>query len=159
MITKNQILTFTLLCVFLPPVAFAETTTIGGLVAYLPGKSHEVALPDGRKLVHSQFSGVLIEDNTDSPIHLLSQDCAGTDLIGSDGAPIQIGGACAAINADGDLMRISYLNTPPSGEWYYTGGTGKFAGATGGGTSEVIAVGPDGRFTVRYKGKLVLNTD
>ncbi len=157
-INKN-ILIPALISIFLSPVTFAETLPVGGIVAYHPGAATEVALPDGRKLVHTTLSGVLIEDNPESPLHLLSQDCSGTDLIGSDGSPQQIGGACAGIDADGDLMRISYLNTPPDGAWQYTGGTGKFSGITGGGTSEVIATGPDGRFTLRYEGKIIMQTE
>ena len=67
--------------------AIADDRTVGGYVAYIPGHTKEIVLPDGRKLVHTTLRGVLIEDDPKSPIHLLSQDCAGTDLIGSDGAP------------------------------------------------------------------------
>jgi hypothetical protein len=152
-------LTLALTGIFLAPAAIADDRTVGGYVAYIPDHTKEIVLPDGRKLVHTTLRGVLIEDDPKSPIHLLSQDCAGTDLIGSDGTPQQIGGACAAIDSDGDIMRISYLNTPPNGTWHYTGGTGKFAGVEGGGTSEVIALGPDGRFTLRYQGQIILNSD
>ena len=54
--------------------------------------------------------------------------------------------------ADGALYHVSYFNTPEQGRYRFTGGTGKFAGVEGGGTTEFITAGPDGRLTIRYEG-------
>lgn len=134
----------------------AQTVPVSGHAVYIPGSSKSVALPDGRTLVHNTMHSVLIEDEPENPQHLASQDCAGTDLLAEDGTVLQIGGACAAVDADGDLIRISYLNKPTGGVWRYAGGTGKYEGVEGGGTSEVVAVGPDGRVTLRYEGEMIL---
>ncbi|MDX1531245.1 MAG: hypothetical protein R3362_06940 [Rhodothermales bacterium] len=138
----------------LVPTAAAQQQSISGYVVYVPGDATDFALADGRTLSNGALRGVLIEDDPESPIHLVSQNCAGTDLFGSDGTPIQSAGSCTGIDGDGDLYHVSYLNSPEQRPWSFTGGTGKFAGIEGGGTTEVVAVGPDGRVTIRYEGTM-----
>ena len=150
----NLFLTLALIAFLLAPAANAQERQISGYAAYIPGHSNTVTLADGRSLVENTIHSVLIEDDPQSPTHLMAQDCGGTNVLGSDGTPIQIVGSCTAIDADGDLFYISYQNTPEGGTWRYMGGTGKFDGVEGDGTTELVAMGPDGRLTIRYEGTI-----
>jgi len=135
----------------------AQEVAVSGFAVYVPdGAAEATVLPDGRSFSNSSARSVLIEDDPQSPIHLVSQDCAETDAIAADGSSVQSGGSCAAIDADGDVFRINYLTTPAGSRWNLFGGTGKFSAAEGGGTSEVVAVGPDSRVTIRYEGRFVM---
>lgn len=152
----NLPLTAALAILLLAPAATAQQRSISGYSVYVPGEASAVALADGRSLSHWTVRGVLIEDAPESPFHLASQDCAATDLIGTDGTPVQSAGSCTGIDADGDLYRVSFLNTPEEGRYRFTGGTGKFARIEGGGTTEVVSVGPDGRIALRYDGTVTM---
>lgn len=147
----NFLLTLALTVLVLVPAAGAQQS-ISGYVVYVPGDVHDVTLADGRTLSLTTLRGVRIDDDPTSPLHLGSQDCAGSNLFSADGTMLQNVGSCTSIDADGDLLHLSYFNTPEQRTWRYTGGTGKFTGVEGGGTTELVAVGPDGRSTVRYEG-------
>lgn len=152
----NLMLALVLTTLLLVPAATAQEMSISGYGVYVPGDAEAVTLADARTLSDSPLRGVLIEDDPESPIHLASQDCNGKDILDPDGSPIQSAGSCTGIDADGDLYHVSYLNTPVQGAYRFTGGTGKFDGVEGGGMTEVVAVGPDGRVTIRYEGTMTL---
>ena len=152
----HLILTVALTVLVLAPDANAQERPTSGYAVYVPSHADDVTLADGHTLSNSIIRGVLIEDDPESPLHLVSQDCTGTDLLGSDGSPLRSVGSCTGIDADGDLYHVSYLNTTEQRPWRFTGGTGKFAGIEGGGTTEVVALGPDGRVTIRYEGTMTL---
>lgn len=103
---------------------------MGGYVVHSPGDATSGALPDGRTL------------------------SSGTTVLGADGALAQNVGSSTGIDADGALLHLSYFNSPTESTYPFTGGTGKFAGAKGSGTSEVAAVGPDGRLAIRHDAAL-----
>lgn len=140
----------------LVPAAAAQQQSISGYVVYVAGDASEVTLADGRMLSTGILRGVRIDDDPESPIHLGAQNCAGSNLFGSDGTMLQNVGSCTSVDTDGDLLHLSYFNTPEQRTWRYTGGTGKFARVEGGGTTELLAVGPDGRSTIRYKGTMTM---
>ena len=148
------VLTLSLGILVLAPAAAAQERSISGYGVYVPDDASSVTLADGRTVADAPIRGVLIEDDPESPIHLASQDCAGKDVFGSDGALLQSVGSCTGIDADGDLYHVSYFNTPEQGRYRFTGGTCKFAGVEGGGTTEFITAGPDGRLTIRYEGTM-----
>lgn len=149
-------LTMTLASFVLAPVAFAQPMAVAGLAAYVSTGSDVTELADGRMIDATTSSTVLIEDDSQSPLHLMSQDCSGTNLLGADGALMQSVGSCVAVDSDGDIFWISFVNPPSGGTWRYTAGTGKFAGIEGGGTSEVTAIGHGGQVTIRYEGQATL---
>jgi hypothetical protein len=142
----------------LPPRLLAQTEVqTGGWAVYIPSQTEMVQIPGGGQAANDRFKGVVIADDPESPLHLLAQNCAGTNLLGPEGTPVRSSGYCVGWVADGDLWWMSFWNGPVGGVWRVVNGTGKFEGMEGGGTSEVA--GPpeaDGRFTLRWRGTLMM---
>ena len=153
----NFLLTLALALLVLAPATTAQEMQVEGYGVYVPGDTDDIALADGGTLSSGRLRGVLIEEDMGSPLHLISQTCAATDVFGSDASHVQSVGGCTAVDADGDLYYVSFHNTPEGGMWRFIGGTGKFAGVEGGGTTENVAFGPDGRVTIRYEGTMTLH--
>ena len=108
-----------------------------------------------------QFSGVYTEPDTSNPLNDSAWQCPGFNDVGT-----AAGGYCVISDAAGDALYAKWQNdggVPVSkGTYVYTGGTGKFAGATGGGDFSGHFAGgphPDGTqsgYTVFSNAKLVL---
>ena len=94
---------------------------------------------------------VVREDGT-----LASQWCNGEIGEGDDGQPTGFAGYCTIIEDNGDVLWVSFLGTPEEGlTWSVMGGTGQWAGATGGGTSEMVSMRADGEaWTSKATGKI-----
>ncbi len=63
-------------------------------------------------------------------------DCNATMLLSAEGAPIAYRSVCTAADMDGDLLVATIGATKPDSSdcaWTAHGGTGKYAGVTGGG--------------------------
>ena len=98
--------------------------------------------PTGAKGYYGAVShGTLIrEDGT-----LASQWCTQEIGEGDDGQPTGFAGYCTIIEDNGDTLWVSFLGTPAEGiSWTVMGGTGQWAGATGGGTSQMVSQRADG---------------
>jgi len=137
---------------FLTTGAQAQEMSADGYAAYMQTGATTTALGEGRTRVDQTLDGYVMTDDSSNPFHLMAQDCAGTNLVAADGSLERGSGYCAARDADGDMYWIWYWNSPSGSEWGIMGGTGKFEGITGGGTSEAVAADPDGRFVVRWEG-------
>ena len=74
-----------------------------------------------------------------------SQWCTGHQGVSAEGAP---GGAgyCTLIADNGDMLYVSFMSNGADGTstWTVMGGTGGYAGATGGGTSSDVSRRGDG---------------
>ncbi len=137
----------------------AQETSATGHSVYFPGSRTVVELPDGRLAADVTFDGYVITDDENSSFNLVAQDCAGTDLIGADGAVVISSGYCAGRDRDGDMYWFSFWNTPESNKWTLTGGTGKFKGIKGGGTSQQLAMHEDGTMSLRWEGSWTTDSD
>lgn len=137
---------------FVTADAQAQEMSASGYAAYMQTGATTTALGEGRTRVDQTSDGYVMTDDPASPFHLMAQDCAGTNLIAADGTLERASGYCAARDADGDMYWFWYWNGPAGSEWGLIGGTGKFDGITGGGTSEAVAADPDGRSVVRWEG-------
>tara|TARA_Y100000588_G_scaffold380466_1_gene464387 strand:- start:166 stop:639 length:474 start_codon:yes stop_codon:yes gene_type:complete len=130
---------------------FAQSgTTGGGTITF--GRSSGravVGLPDGRQLIRTSNSGINLADGG-GPFHLNTQDCRGT-IVMVDGG-VRNYGYCDSVDADGDVWWLSYTNDLDSGTFQILGGTGKFAGIEGGGTTRVLGNYDDGRLVLRWDG-------
>ena len=75
-----------------------------------------------------------------------SQYCTG-NAMAAEGGGMQIGaGFCTVVAANGDALWIWFRNEADKPTtWGVIGGTGQYAGATGGGTSTMVSQGGDGR--------------
>lgn len=99
-------------------------------------------IDEGHAYWVGQFSGVYTEPDSSSPLNHAAWQCPGFNDVG-----IAAGGYCVITDRDGDALYAKWENdggVPVSkGSYVYTGGTGKFAGATGGGNfSGNFAGGP-----------------
>ena len=119
-------------------------------------------LEDGSMVIKQTTHEIWIgEPNaTNFPIHIVA-DCHGTLLLSAQGAPIAYSGTCSATDIDGDTVIATNRATTPDFSdctWAMHGGTGKYAGVTGGGTcmpgGPVTKDGNNSKFS--WKGEWVL---
>lgn len=151
----QSLLALAVLALVLAPLAFAQTMEGSGHAVYVTQSAKKSPMPDGRMLVNNHVSGVLIADDTSSPFHLATHDCTGAYVAAAEGGPPQAqGSSCAAIDADGDIWWLAFTNLDGEGggEWHILGGTGKFEGMEGSGTTDLLSASPDGRTTIRWTG-------
>jgi hypothetical protein len=122
-----------------------------GTVTYAPAKVTTEKLTDGSMMQRSHIMGIVLADDPSNSIHLASQDCFGTTLIAADGSA-NGHGYCDAVDADGDRWWIWWNNTPESNRWGFIGGTGKYEGIKGGGTTAPLTQMADGRTAITWNG-------
>ncbi len=127
----------------------------GGTVTYAPAEVSNTQLPDGGMMQRSHIMGIVLADDASNSIHLASQDCFGTTVIAADGSA-NGHGYCDAVDADGDRWWIWWNNTPEGNKWGFIGGTGKYEGITGGGTTEALAQMADGRTAITWDGHWIM---
>lgn len=109
--------------------------------------------PTGAKGSYAAVShATLVRD--DGPT--ASQWCTQEIGEGDDGMPTGFAGYCTIIEDNGDNLWVSFIGTPTDGiTWTVMGGTGQWAGATGGGTSEMVSQRADGQaWTSRATGTI-----
>ena len=94
-------------------------------------------LADGSTLIRQTTHGIWIETTTEAgfPADKVA-DCNSTLLLSAEGAPIAYKSVCTASDVDGDTFLGSIIAMKPDFSdcaWTMHGGTGKYAGVTGGG--------------------------
>ena len=102
-------------------------------------------LADGSTLIKQTTHEFWIDDSGEHFPAEKAADCHGTLLLSAQGAPIAYRGTCTATDIDGDLFVGTIGAMKPDFSdcaWTIHGGTGKYAGVTGGG-----ACIPGGPFT------------
>jgi hypothetical protein len=104
-----------------------------------PGRP--VAMPNGAKgMTTMRVHGTSVRSDG----VLSSQWCTGHQGVGPTG---QAGGAgyCTLIADNGDMLFVSFMTgADDNSTWAVMGGTGAYAGATGGGTSTTVSRRGDG---------------
>ena len=136
--------------------ATAAEMQVSGTLVYVPVSQDATKQSNGSTLIHTALKGVIRSDDEASPLNLSPQDCNGTVLISADGQSQTGGGHCTAIDKDGDAWWLSFLLTGDGSEWTVMGGTGKYEGMTGGGTTTPDAQFADGRDAEHYEGTLTM---
>jgi len=109
--------------------------------------------PDGSTVVNFAQKGVTRDDDDSS---VMSQDCTGTVIVSADGQDQTGGGYCTTSDGDGDTWWLSFMATAEGSRWTAMGGTGKFEGVSGAGTTTRDVRFPDGRLVQRYDGTMTL---
>lgn len=125
-------------------------TTKGGN-ALIPDALSTVDLPDGNMLVRSTSNGFIWteDDNVVGGNGALA--CYGSNTMSPEGEQLDGSGTCEGVDPDGDIWWL-WWNGGMEGEFGFTGGTGKYAGITGGGTWKAQLRYPDGSFTNDWEG-------
>ena len=133
-------------------VGTAAEESATGSATYIPVHSKAMELANGDTSQITHLKGVILADDPSVSLHLAMQDCVGTTVIPSDGGPPDGAGYCAGTDANGDLWWIWWHNGPGGNLWGFIGGTGKYKGIEGGGTTEQQVMGADGRMAITWKG-------
>lgn len=117
------------------PVAVAEEVKLSGTILFEVVYHDETELAGGRTLSRDHLTGMIKDKDSGSPIHNLRQDCIGAVIFDADGTNAVGGqGSCDSVDADGDVWWMTWrINAENMSDWQITGGTGKFAGVSGGG--------------------------
>lgn len=124
-------------------------------VSLAPGE--RITLPNGRVvLIGMRSHASLVDDKTGE---ISSQWCTANGYPGSDGELTAIAGFCSVVADDGDETWISFVGGAAGQplSWTVMGGTGRYAGATGGGTSRETSNRGDG-FAWTSKGSGTVTT-
>lgn len=138
------------------PNVQAEEITGSGTVTYLTKVISKSKLADGNSLNNMFMKGMVIASDENVPVHLSRQDCTGATIVAPTGEQLEGAGSCNGLDRDGDIWWIWWRNTSESRLWGFLGGTGKYQGVEGGGTTEVLSAAPDGRVAVTWQGKWVM---
>lgn len=131
-----------------------ETINEAGAIACINDTLKESEPEKGHKLIDLTQRCVLIPD--DSAVPKLVQNCAGKYEYMPDGS-WKGSGSCTNDYKGGDKASMTWEEGSQLKEYTYayTGGTGKFKGASGGGTYMYEGL-TDTLFGGKYKGQLVL---
>ena len=140
----------TILCLLFASSVLAETQKIDntayGVVVERPT---EVTMTNGTKVM---TGGVFHANSVDANGAVNSQWCRSSTAMGDDG-PVAGGGYCTIIAENGDLLFVWF----GGGKWGVISGTGSYAGASGGGTTDGFSQNPDGyAYINKSKGKIKL---
>lgn len=136
-----------------PAVLAAGEHEVSGSATYITLDRQMSPLPNGSAVVTTTSKTVIVADDETIPFHLAEQITVGTAVVDSEGNVITGSGYGHAIDADGDVMYISWRVTEGGSEWDFVSGTGKYEGMEGGGTSENIYMNGNGDQVIRWHGK------
>ena len=136
--------------------ATAEEMKVSGTLVYIPVSQQAAKQPDGSMLLNIAYKGVIRADAAASPLNLMAHDCRVTVSVSADGQSQTGGGHCTGIDSDGDAWWLSFMTTAKGSEWTAMGGSGKYEGVTGEGTTTKDTEFPDGRLAEHFEGTLTL---
>lgn len=146
------VLLISMMCLGLASTASAAGSKYEGTVTYVAVSSETTKQADGKTVLRDHSKGVVLSTDPTASIHLSTQDCYGTNLMGTDGKPMMANGYCDGIDKDGDIWWIWWHDGADGNRWGFIGGTGKYDGVKGGGTTTPIAQFPDGRVVIHWEG-------
>jgi hypothetical protein len=134
------------------PLANAKEWKDGGTGTYVTASSSSVKQANGGTVVHETFKGIVLSNVPGSIINGTSQTGSGTSVLDADGNLVLSMGYADGVDRDGDVFWIWWKTTPEGRTWGYNGGTGKFKGIKGGGTTTLLAYFPGDRSAISWEG-------
>ena len=134
----------------LSPAAFADKGHGQGF--YEPKVLNTVNLADGSVISRVSVSGFVVASDAKSPFHMVNQHCSGTNILAPGQSVPTAYGYCEGLDRDGDVFFISWANGPGGDTWQLLGGTGKFDGISGGGTTKTTYAWADGKYVIDWEG-------
>ena len=145
------------------------TTAIAGTTVSTTGhgygattSSKATPLADGSTLINRTTHEVWIQGPSEAnfPAEVIA-DCSSAMLLSAEGAPLAFSGVCSGTDIDGDtFIAANHSMTPDFSDcqWSMYGGTGKYAGVTGGGVcipgGPTTSDGSNSKFS--WKGEWIL---
>ena len=139
-------------CLLGASLATAQEVKAKGHVVYVPHSTENFKLEDGTPAMRMQSKGVVLATDPAISMHLSNQDCSGLYLMNANGTMKIASGYCDAIDKDGHVWWIWWKGSAAGGDWGFIGGTGKFEGIKGGGTTKTERQAADGRLTISWEG-------
>lgn len=135
-------------------VASAEAAEFkgAGTNVYVPANSDVNQISEEMSLLRTQSRTIILSEDSEVPFHLAPQDCSGTYILDKDQEITGGNGYCDSVDSDGDVWWMWWKLDGEKGSWGVLGGTGKYDGMTGGGTTEILSQSPDGRFALQWEG-------
>jgi len=108
-----------------------------GVQYYAGGQIQAIQMEEGHSVILARWEGIHASKDTNSPVHLIRLDCAGSIDARRDGS-FEANGYCMHTDRDGDkwVGRWWNNNKMPVAKFEVFHGSGKYAGATGGGTAK-----------------------
>jgi hypothetical protein len=139
---------FILLAAMAAAAPLAAAADVSGHAIYRPVSTDTTTFPDGRTMTRSVENGFVYGEGADNPFDKMTQSCFTVSMAkpGND-APEQFG-HCEGLDKDEDLFVLNFHNDT----WTIAGGTGKFAGMKGGGTTKVVETWSDGSYLISWSG-------
>ena len=119
-------------------------------------RGQEVAMPNGSKVTPGGSAHATIVNANGG--EAASQWCAVTGYQDGSGKTSNQIGSCGVFYDNGDVVWLSFLTSGPddAGDWTVLGGTGKYSGASGGGTCKLESRRSDGSsWTATCTGEIV----
>jgi hypothetical protein len=147
-------------------VPFGSTASAGERVSmiseqyYISDHADAIELEDGHTIILARLYGTQVSADTSSPMHQAKVDCTGFVDIRPDGWDAS--GYCMHTDRDGDRWVGKWRNGSAMKEGVYEvyhGTSGKYVGATGGGTNTGctdLTGGPRGNTVCNITGEIVL---
>src|SRR5215211_6411611 len=80
----------------------AAEIKVSSTVTYVTVSEDSTKLNDGRTVTRLHDKGIVLDKNTESPLHLALQDCFATVIVASDGKSIDGAGYCDNFDKDGN---------------------------------------------------------
>lgn len=121
-----------------------------GTASYIMHRIAATRLADGRTLSQAHLKGVILAADPAWPFNLSSEDCNDTSLVDHDGKLLKEYGECVAVDKAGDVLWLKYDGSDAGSTWQVIGGTGKYDGSTGGGTTKNLLATRDGRLAISW---------
>ena len=122
-----------------------------GTATYVSYHIGDRPVAGGNMLGQDHLKGVMLADGGTGPFHLAVQDCLSSMVAGNNSPPQQINGVCDGIDKDGDVFWMWFHDQGDIHTWAFMGGTGKFDGISGGGTTKELGGAPD-RLVISWEG-------
>ena len=119
------------------PANAGKSISWEGVQYYAGGQIQTVPMEEGHSLILAKWEGIHASKDPASAVHLIRLECAGTIDAKRDGT-FDANGYCMHTDREGDkwVGRWWNNNKMPVARFEVFHGSGKYAGATGGGTAK-----------------------
>ena len=119
------------------PANAGKSISWEGVQYYAGGQIQTVPMEEGHSLILAKWEGIHASKDPASPVHLIRLECAGTIDAKRDGT-FDANGYCMHTDREGDkwVGRWWNNNKMPVARFEVFHGSGKYAGASGGGTAK-----------------------
>ena len=119
------------------PANAGKSISWEGVQYYAGGQIQTVPMEEGHSLILAKWEGIHASRDPSSPVHLIRLECAGAIDAKRDGS-FEANGYCMHTDREGDkwVGRWWNNNKMPVARFEVFHGSGKYAGATGGGTAK-----------------------